>query len=116
MRFKFDRKKSEQLKRNPKRGIGFIEVQQIWNSPYYLDQRSEEPEQYRAIGWVGQRLFSVIFEVRSDKDGEYYKKASTKARGYPLTSGDKKNDNAGASRTSYESPVVGVGKISIFFI
>jgi uncharacterized DUF497 family protein len=72
VRFKFDRKKSEQLKRNPKRGIGFIEVQQIWNSPYYLDQRSEVPEQYRAIGWVGQRLFSVIFEVRSDKDGEYY--------------------------------------------
>ncbi len=72
MRFKFDKKKSDQLKRNPKRGIGFIEAQQIWNNPYYLDQRSEVPEQYRAIGWVGERLFSVIFEVSEDKDGEYH--------------------------------------------
>ena len=72
MRFKFDKKKSNQLKNNPKRGIDFIEAQQIWNNPYYLDQRSEEPEQYRAIGWVNGRLFSVIFEVREDSDGEYY--------------------------------------------
>lgn len=30
------------------------------------------PEQYRAIGRVGEKLFSLIFEVREDKDGEYY--------------------------------------------
>jgi hypothetical protein len=30
------------------------------------------PEQYRAIGWVGDRLFSVIFELREDEEGEYY--------------------------------------------
>ena len=30
------------------------------------------PEQYRAIGWVGERLFSLIFEVREDEEGEYY--------------------------------------------
>lgn len=29
-------------------------------------------EQYRAIGRVGEKLFSLIFEVREDKDGEYY--------------------------------------------
>jgi uncharacterized DUF497 family protein len=28
------------------------------------------PEQYRAIGWVGDRLYSVIFEVREDEGGE----------------------------------------------
>ena len=28
--------------------------------------------QYRAIGWVGMRLFTVIFEIRNDKEGEYY--------------------------------------------
>jgi uncharacterized DUF497 family protein len=37
----------------------------------YQDQRSDRPEQYRAIGWAGDRLFSLIFEVREDDDGEY---------------------------------------------
>jgi len=40
--------------------------------PNYLDQRSDLPDQYRAIGWVGDRLFTVIFEVREDAEGEYY--------------------------------------------
>lgn len=40
--------------------------------PYYLDQRSDVPEQYRAIGWVGDRLFTLIFEVREDDEGELY--------------------------------------------
>jgi hypothetical protein len=43
-----------------------------FSHPYYLDQRSDLPEQYRAIGWVGDRLFTVIFEVREDAEGEYY--------------------------------------------
>jgi hypothetical protein len=30
------------------------------------------PVQYRAIGWVGAKLYSLIFEVREDKEGEYY--------------------------------------------
>jgi hypothetical protein len=29
-----------------------------------LDKRSDVPEQYRAVGWVGSRLHSVILEVR----------------------------------------------------
>jgi uncharacterized DUF497 family protein len=29
-------------------------------------------EQYRAIGWVSGRLYSVIFEIREDTDGEYH--------------------------------------------
>lgn len=72
MRFKFDKKKSAALRRNPKRGIGFEEAQEIFNHPYYLDQRTDQPEQYRAIGWVGGRLYSMILEIREDKDGEYY--------------------------------------------
>jgi hypothetical protein len=28
------------------------------------------PEQYRAIGWVGERLYALIFEMREDHDGE----------------------------------------------
>jgi uncharacterized DUF497 family protein len=37
-----------------------------------LDRRSDVPEQYVAIGWVRDRLYSVIFEVREDKDGELF--------------------------------------------
>jgi uncharacterized DUF497 family protein len=51
-------------------GIGFEEAQEIFLHPYYLDRRSDLPEQYRAIGWVGERLHSLIFEVREDE--EYY--------------------------------------------
>ena len=39
-------------------GIGML-------SPYLL-------EQHRAIGWVGERLYSVIFEIRDDEEGEFY--------------------------------------------
>jgi uncharacterized DUF497 family protein len=71
-RFRFDVQKSADLRSNPKRGIGFEEAQRIWESPYYLDRRADTPEQFRAIGWVGDRLYSVIFEVREDPDGEYF--------------------------------------------
>jgi uncharacterized DUF497 family protein len=72
MRFEFDRRKSERLRKNPLRGIGFEEAQEIFTRPHYQDQRSDVHEQYRAIGWVGDRLFSLIFEVREDEEGEYY--------------------------------------------
>lgn len=72
VRFDFDARKSRRLRANPQRGIGFEEAQQIFERPYYQDQRSDLPEQYRAIGWVGNRLYSLIFEVRNDREGEYY--------------------------------------------
>jgi uncharacterized DUF497 family protein len=72
MRFRFDARKSKRLRANPRRGIGFEEAQEIFSHPYYLDQRSDVPEQYRAIGWVGERLFALIFEMREDEEGEYY--------------------------------------------
>jgi len=72
MRFHFDRRKSARLRRNPRRGIGFEEAQEIFAHPYYLDQRADVSEQFRAIGWVGERLYSLIFEVREDEEGEYY--------------------------------------------
>jgi uncharacterized DUF497 family protein len=70
MGFRFDPRKSKRLRVNPRRGIGFEEVQELFSRPYWLDQRSDVPEQYRAIGWVGDRLYSVIFEVREDEEGE----------------------------------------------
>ena len=60
MRSSFDARKSKRLKANPKRGIGFEEVQQLLTQPYWTDQRSDVPEQHRAIGWVGDRMYSVI--------------------------------------------------------
>lgn len=70
MRFSFDPRKSRRLRANPRRGVGFEEVQELFAQPYWLDQRSDVPEQYLAIGWVGDRLYSVIFEFREDQDGE----------------------------------------------
>ena len=72
MRLHFDPRKSMQLRKNPKRGIGFEEAQEIFARPYYLDQRIDLPEQFRAIGWVGTTLYSLIFEVRDDEEGEFY--------------------------------------------
>jgi uncharacterized DUF497 family protein len=72
MRFHFDARKSGRLKANPKRGVGFEEAQEMFSHPYYVDQRSDLPEQYRAIGWVDGDLYTVIFEVREDEEGEYY--------------------------------------------
>jgi uncharacterized DUF497 family protein len=71
MRFKFDPKKSEALRRNPARGIGFEEARAIWRGYHYLDQRSDLPEQFRVIGWVSGKLFTVIFEERRDLGGDY---------------------------------------------
>lgn len=71
MRFRFDVRKSMRLRANPRRGIGFEEAQELFSHPYYVDQRSDLPEQHRAIGWVRERLYTVIFEVREDEQGEY---------------------------------------------
>ena len=72
MRFHFDDRKSKSLRRNPQRGIGFEEAREVFFHPYYLDQRSDFPLQHRAIGWVGGRLYSVIFEICEDAEGEFY--------------------------------------------
>jgi uncharacterized DUF497 family protein len=72
MRFKFDVKKSRQMRENPRRGIGFEEAQTLFDTEHIIDRRSDDPEQFRAIGWVGGTLYSVIYEVRHDKEGEFY--------------------------------------------
>jgi hypothetical protein len=30
------------------------------------------PEQFEVIGWVGQRRYTLVFEVREDESGEFY--------------------------------------------
>jgi len=44
-------------------------VQEVFSHPYYLDRRSDLPEQHRAIGGVGEQLYPVIFEVRENEEG-----------------------------------------------
>ena len=72
MRFHFDQRKSERLRRI-RIGASDLKRQRRSSGVHnYLDQRSDLPEQYRAIGWVGDRLYTVVFEVREDKEGEFY--------------------------------------------
>jgi uncharacterized DUF497 family protein len=71
MRFKFDREKSRDVKR--KHGVSLTEAQEIFDQVYLVDQKSDDPEQLRAIGWCRGRLCSVIFEIRHDSEGEYYR-------------------------------------------
>ncbi len=70
MRCAFDRKKDRDVKR--KHGVSLKEAQEIFDQVYLVDQRSDDPEQFRAIGWCGERFCAVIFEIRHDSEGEYY--------------------------------------------
>jgi uncharacterized DUF497 family protein len=55
-----------------KHGVSLREAQQIFDQAYIVDQKSDDPQQFRAIGWRRGRLCSVIFEIRSDSAGEYH--------------------------------------------
>ena len=70
MRFEFDREKSRDVKR--KRGVSLKEAQDVFDQVYLVDQKSDDPEQFRAIGWCPGRLCSVIFEIRHDSKGDYH--------------------------------------------
>lgn len=70
MRFRYSKAKSLKLKQ--KRGIGFEEIKELFFGPYFLDQVSDDPEQWVAVGWVNADLYSVIYEEREDMDGLYY--------------------------------------------
>ncbi len=70
--FKWDKNKEMTLKSDPRRGMGFGEVIQLFYNFYYLDQKSDDPEQFRAIGFVNGKLISLIYEAREDDEGEYY--------------------------------------------
>ncbi len=70
MRFFFDPEKSQDVKR--KRGVSLDEAREIFGQVYLVDRKNDDPEQFRAIGWSGGRLCSVIFEIRYDSEGQYY--------------------------------------------
>jgi len=70
MRFKFDSSKSHTAKK--RHGVSLHEAQEIFDQAHLVDQRNDDPAQFRAIGWSCGRLCSVIFEIRRDAVGEYY--------------------------------------------
>ena len=72
MRIKFDKKKSEQLRNDPRRRIGFEEAQELFDNVFIEDQHIDYPNQWRATGWVRGELYTIVYEERKDKEGEYY--------------------------------------------
>ena len=70
MRCEFDVAKSREVKR--KHGISLKEAQEVFDQVYIVDQKNDNPEQFRAIGWCRGGLCSVIFEILQDSEGEYY--------------------------------------------
>jgi uncharacterized DUF497 family protein len=55
-----------------KHGIALGQAQEVFDQVYLVDCKSNDSEQYRAIGWCRGNLWSVIFEIRHDREGEYY--------------------------------------------
>lgn len=71
MRFQFDAGKNREVVR--RHGVSLEEAQEIFDQAYLVDKKCDDPEQFRAIGWAGGRLCSVIFEIRRDSEGELYR-------------------------------------------
>jgi uncharacterized DUF497 family protein len=69
MRFDWDNDKSQQLQQH--RGYSLDEVSVILAGQYVEQVKQDDPEQFLAIGYLGNTLFSIIYEVRYDRDGEY---------------------------------------------
>ena len=53
------------------RGIDFAWLGGLLEFPFIEDQRSDDPEQFRVIGFADGRLVAFVIEYRHDFDGEY---------------------------------------------
>ncbi len=69
MRIQWDEKKRQHVLAN--RGIDFAILDELLYLPYIQDQRSEEPEQYRIVGFAGGHLVTFIIEYRQYGVEEY---------------------------------------------
>jgi uncharacterized DUF497 family protein len=49
VRFQFDQEKSRAVKH--KHGVSLKEAQEIFDQAYIVDQKNDDPEQFRAIEW-----------------------------------------------------------------
>ncbi len=92
MRINWDDSKSEKPKKE--RGLSLEEASQLFISgPYVIDKKSDDPEQYYAIGFAHGRLITLIYETRDDVEGEftwlvtYWKATKTEAKIYEKSQG-----------------------------
>ena len=53
------------------RQIDLARLDELLALPYLEDQRRDDPEQYRLIGFVAGQLMTFIVEYREDDSGEY---------------------------------------------
>ena len=68
-RIRWDESKRQQVL--AERGIDFELLADLMELPYIEDQRSDDPEQFRVIGFAQPRLVTFVIEYRHDFDGEY---------------------------------------------
>ncbi|MDB9313328.1 hypothetical protein PN462_09475 [Spirulina sp. CS-785/01] len=69
MRFDWDDSKSQLLQHQ--RGYSLSEVAFVFTGHYVERMKNDEPEQFIAIGYLENTLFSIIYEIRYDEEGEY---------------------------------------------
>ena len=69
MRFDWNDQKSNLLRQS--RGYSLEEVATILAGKYVEQIKRDDPEQFIAIGYLGNTLLSVIYEIRYDEEGEY---------------------------------------------
>jgi uncharacterized DUF497 family protein len=53
------------------RDIDFAQLRDVLYEAYLEDRRSEQPEQYRIIGFASGQLITFIVEYRMDEVGEF---------------------------------------------
>ena len=69
MRIRWDEKKRQWVLK--RRRIDFATLDDLFCLPYLEDQRSDDPEQYRIIGFVKGKVTTFIIEYREDELGEF---------------------------------------------
>jgi uncharacterized DUF497 family protein len=69
MRIRWDEAKRQEVLQ--RRQIDFAVLHDMLSLPYVADQRRDDPEQYRVIGFGQGRLVTFIVEYRQDAIGEY---------------------------------------------
>jgi len=70
MRFDFDRRKSRDAQR--KQGVSLKEAQEIFDQVYLVDEKSDDPEQCRAIGWSGEYYRLVTAWKATNGEEQHY--------------------------------------------
>ncbi len=69
MRSRWDEAKRQQVLQ--RRQIDFAQLVELFCLSYVEDQRKDDPEQYRLIGFVEGHLLTFIVEYREDALGEF---------------------------------------------